>query len=166
MSEEKRRITEDDHVHDEWYEEAKEITEETLSEFVRHLMHDYVHDYGTVCHAVAACALATAYAGAEKQGITAFQASAVMWKFIRHWWYGSNRIGLTLVDYDHMLYPQDEYYFRRVISARTWELLKQCAAEELQSAKDRPRDIHPEVMAHWQSIVDGVVPFGYTVEEE
>lgn len=55
-------ITEDDGIHNGWYEEAKQHTTKTLPVFIQHLTEDYRHDYGTICHAVAAAALAAAHA--------------------------------------------------------------------------------------------------------
>ena len=40
-------ITEEEKVHEQLYEQAKEQTLATLPEFLRHLAQDYQHDYGT-----------------------------------------------------------------------------------------------------------------------
>ena len=58
-------------------------------------------DYGTVCHAIALSAVATAWAANKtaQGGITGFQAGAVMWEFIKNWSYSSNKTGMRLVDY-------------------------------------------------------------------
>ena len=99
------------HPEKEWFKQAKKQTIETLPEFMNHIMNDYCHDYGTVCHAVAACAMAAVYAANHHPsgGITGFQAGFVMWDIIRQTNYPSNKCGMKLIDYDNMLYPQYAY---------------------------------------------------------
>lgn len=108
-----KSITEEMGVHKQWYEEAKQTTLNTLPEFINHLVDDYEHDYGTICHALTAGALATLWAMNKTQqgGITGFQASAIMWEFIREWNYSGNKTGLRITDYDNFLYPQYEDLF-------------------------------------------------------
>lgn len=154
------KITEEQNVHQAWYEEAKKVTVEALPEFVRKLTQDYGHDYGTICHAIAAAAVAAAHAVEHSPvgGITGFQGGAVMWEFIRHW---QGIDGPTrLMQYDDMLFPQMEHKFR-AISAETWEHLQKKAKENLSG--DRAF-AHPDVVAHWKSIAKGKVPFGFAVE--
>lgn len=158
-----QKITEEMKVHEQWYEQARKVTHETLPEFVRHVCDDYEHDYGTICHAVAAAALAGAYAveHAPCGGITGFQSGAVMWEFIRAWQRFDGP--LRLVQYDDMLYPQHEYKFvDKTIDRYTWERLQKLAMEHL----TKENYASPRVIAHWQSIVDGVVPFGYSLNEQ
>src|SRR6266550_4316712 len=57
-----KHITESMHVHEAWYDEAQKMTAEQLPAFIQHLLTDYDHDYGTICHAVAAAAIAGAQA--------------------------------------------------------------------------------------------------------
>lgn len=158
-------INEDMHLEELWFVEAAEQTPATLMEFFNHVMNDYVHDYGTICHAVAACAIAAAWAANRSEGaqggITGFQAGFVMWDFIRRWEYSHNKTGMRLIDFDNMLYPQYEHRFDKAISRRVWESLQEQAKANLE-AKEYAAD---EVRAHWQSIVDGHVPFGYTVSD-
>ena len=147
----------------EWFSEACKQTRATFPQFFDHVMHDYKHDYGTICHAVAACALAAAYAGIKDEnygGISNFQASFIMWDFIQQWLYTSNKTGLRIVNYDDMLYPQCEYKFDKVISESVWRSLQKQAKEKL---KDCDHCAY-EVIEHWQRIANGEIPFGYRVE--
>jgi hypothetical protein len=159
----KQAINEEMHLETKWFAEAKKLTPETLMGFINHVMNDYVHDYGTVCHAVAACAIAAAWAANEAPGsgggITGFQAGFVMWDFIQQWGFPSNKCGLKIVDYDNMLYPQYETKFAKTLSKDTWEQLKKEAAINLKDCEH----CHPDVINHWKKIVGGDVPFGYTV---
>ena len=151
---------------DQWFQDAAKQTFDTLPEFIRHVMNDYVHDYGTVCHAISACAVATAWACNKMEGacggITGFQAGFVMWVFIRHWAYKNNKCGMKLLDYDNLLYPQCGYKFEKTISESVWKTVQE-EAKRLLSERDYA---HPYVIEHWKSIVDGNLPFGFKIGDE
>ena len=161
---EMQAITEEMNLHEEWFKQAREVkTVDELAAFVDHMLNGYYHDYGTVCHAVAACALAGAWLGAHSEGITHFQASFVMWDFIRRWLKPYNVCGLRLTDFDDMLFPQYRYRFEKTISKETWENLQKEAQRLLADKDRRPSS---DVENHWKSIVEGIVPFGYRIKEE
>lgn len=161
---EKKIITEEMGLHDEWYKRAKSMKPDDLPEFFREMTEDYVHDYGTVCHAMAAIGLAAMYAfnksDGARGGITGFQAGCVMWNVIRHMNYESNKCGLRLQNMDDLLYPQYEYKFT-AISEETWDSVKR----EAQNCLLEREYAHPAVVAHWKSIVDGNIPFGLRIED-
>lgn len=81
-----------------------------------------------------------------------------MWGFITGWDSSKKDKPLRLQDYSNMLFPQYADSFTE-ISKETWEWLQGQAQKNI----DEGRDVHPNVAAHWQSIVNGVVPFGYKV---
>jgi hypothetical protein len=163
-------ITEDDKaVLDQWRKEAKEQTLETLPAWLKHLSEDYDHDYGTICHAIALGAYAAAGVvdRGPHGGITGFQASAIMWEFMRYW---NNIEGpCRLMQYSNMLYPQYEDKYNKTIDKSTWEWLqKEARAKLYRVAEDRlGGQLEPTtlVLEHWQTIIDGKVPFGYTIEK-
>ena len=159
----KETVTEEMQPEKKWFAEADRMTEEELPNFFARIIHGYNHDYGTACHAVAACALAAAWAacGDSDIGLSGFQAGFVMWDFIRNWTKTGNKCGLRLVDYDDMLYPQYEYKFEKVIDERTWHTIQETAKEKLKTDGGCG-----SVRAHWQKIADGIVPFGYRVVDE
>lgn len=157
-----RQVTEAMKPEKDWFDRATNIeTPEQLAEFAKELLIDTQHDYGTVCHAVGAIALAGANLGAKIQGITGFQASFVMWDFIRQWNYSDNKCGLRIIDYDNMLYPQYEDNFNKIIAKERFELIQKQARTLLETSKNA----HPSIINHWKSIVDGKVPFGYSIAE-
>ena len=158
----KKIITEEMKLHDEWYKRAKSMKPDEFPEFFREMTEDYVHDYGTVCHAMSAIGLAAMFAfnnsNGASGGITGFQAGFVMWNIIYHMNYESNKCGLRLQDMDNLLYPQYEYKFT-TISKDTWDAVK----KEAQNCLLDRGDAHPDVVAHWKSIVDGNIPFGLKI---
>lgn len=183
-----KKITEEMRLHDEWYKEVKNITIETLPKFLKKLSEDYEHDYGTICHAVTASALAAAKAmdRSPQGGITGFQASCIMWGFIKEWMHIKNE-PLRLIKYDQMLYPQHSETFTS-ITHDTWKWLQKRAIEKLYKVLifkkfgikeilfrrfDKPgthysdqTNVHPEVFVHWKSVASGRVPFGYVVTRD
>lgn len=150
------------------YSEAKKQTSDTLPKFINHVMNDYELDYNTVVDAVAICAIAGAYTAdsCDQGGITGFQASYVMWKFIFNYMYSDNRIGMKLINFDDMLYPQYESKFDKVISKRTFKDLQKLAKEKIAEAEQSLGSVVPIVLNHWKSIVNGKVPFGYKLKED
>jgi len=157
-------IDEDDGIHLEWYKEVEGVrTTDDLVQFINHLLHDYNHDYGTICHAITAAAIAaakTVNSDPRQGGITGFQASCIMWLFIQQWMFKEGPMKLMV--YDQMLYPQNERQFTQTISADTWKFLQETAQEKLNTTTRAA----PKVIRHWESIVAGTVPFGYTVNPE
>jgi hypothetical protein len=148
-----------------WFTEARDGNT-SVDEFIKKLNDNYEHDYGTICKAVAAAAVKAAWAmNAQPQGgITGFQSGAVMWEFIQHWMSLEGQ-PLKLIHYNHMLYPQYDYKFDKVIDKSTWEWLQKKAKEYQLSAIESEAP-NSSVAQHWQSIIDGVVPFGYSVKKE
>ncbi len=150
---------------DEWKKEAGLVdSPDALARFVSHLTEDYGHDYGTIIHAMAA-AMNAAMSAVNKSasgGITGFQASCLGWMMIQKLFMVSEGEPLRLVHYENMLYPQYEDKFAKTISKETWEYLQKKANEFL---NDKPTGAAPSVTAHMESIRNGSVPFGYTVEE-
>lgn len=157
-----KAITEDMGLQKEWQKRAKEMTLDDLPAFLKELTEDYDHDYGTICHAIAAAAVAAAWAveRSPKGGVTGFQASCISWEMLRGW--GGISLGETgsrLLKMDDLLYPQYEHKFRQ-ISAETWEAVKKKARENIAAKSEH---VHPAVLAHWESVANGQVPFGMTV---
>jgi len=213
-------------IKEQWEKEAKEMTLEALPKFLKRLTEEYRHDYGTICSAMAVGAVATAYAvnKTPQGGITGFQAGAVMWDFISGWLFKDNKIGLTLINYDDLLYPQYEDSCN-TISSEIWKNLQKEAKKEIEKAdkaykkyllavseyeenmsifikkypdyltrkklvmgnnedweRERKKiesgfvfapeepyvmvDPNNNVYKHWVSIVNGEVPFGYTLKNE
>lgn len=163
LTEEENEIPHEFMVRDKLAEQRKQIkTFEELTAFIKDVEEHYNCGYGEAPRAIAQAALAVAWYLSSKFGITGFQAGATMWDFITGWKCLDNKCGLKLVDYDRMLYPQYYYQFNKTISSDTWEALQKQAQEYLVSSEHA----HPSVRTHWKNIVDGIVPFGYTVVDD
>lgn len=166
MSNERLKISEGSEefniILQEWEAQAKDMTLEKLPEFLNHLLNDYQHGYGTICHAIAIGSVAAALAmdKDEQGGITGFQGSAVMFEFMKKWDLGLRDVPFKLVNFENMLYPQYCDKFQKTITNKTWEYLQQKAKQNL----DERGMVHPDVKKHWEEIVEGIVPFGYIVE--
>lgn len=150
-------------LRDELREKRSNIkTFEELTAFLDYVEKNCNIGYGEAPRAMAQASLAVAWYLANKFGITGFQAGFVMWDFIRDWNYRNNECGLKITNYDDMLYPQYDYKFDKTIRSSVFADLQKEAKKRLEE-----RDgAHPAVVAHWQSIVDGVVPFGYEVSDD
>lgn len=151
-----------------WYAEAKKATPANFAEFVRKLMNDYEHDYGTICHAVAAAALAAAHAvdRSPSGGITGFQAQMIFWQFFRKWgaFSGDDEGPVGLRFYKQMIYPQCREKFEKTMPVETKDRIVELAKAEL--AKTDARNMDPEVRKHMQEVADGFLPWGYTVKKD
>lgn len=148
-----------------WYKKAEgtKSTEDLAN--LTNMLTSFKHDYNTSAIAPAVAALAAAHLVGGKLGITGFQAGAVFWEFFREWnpFLCDKDSPAIIVIYQNMLYPQYEHKFTdKILDKGTWEWLQKKARELL----DNQDDPHPDVKTHWQSIVDGIVPFGYTVKKD
>lgn len=137
-------------------------TFDDLVAFLKDVELNYGNGYGHAPRAIAQAALAVGHYLAGRYGITGFQASCVMWDFICDWQYPSNKSGLKIVNYDNMLYPQYAYKFGKTISTGTWLSIQ----EEAKARLAERGGAHPDVKAHWESIVAGRIPFGYVISDE
>jgi hypothetical protein len=133
-----------------------------LVKFLKDVEDNYNCGYGGAPRAIAQASLAVAWHLADVFGITGFQAGCTMWDFIRDWSYRGNQCGLKIVDYDNMLYPQYAHKYEKTISKEVWEALQKQAKENL---KDHTH-AHPDVIAHWKSIAEGYIPFGYKLSRD
>lgn len=150
-------------VQKELVEKRKDIHNvDELAAYLKDIEENYNFGYGVAPRAVAQGALAAAWHLCSKMGLTGFQAGVVMWDFVRDWNFRCNECGLKIVDYDEMLFPQYDHKFAKTISSHTWRALQKKAKEKLEN---RPH-AHPNVIAHWESIVRGEVPFGYSVTND
>ena len=88
-------------VKEQLKKERKDIKSfDDLVAFLQRVKDNCNTGYGTAPRAIAQAALATAWFLSSDFGITGFQASFVMWDFIRDWLYSGNECGMKIMDYD------------------------------------------------------------------
>ena len=68
----------------------------------------------------------------------------------------------SVTNYNDMLDPTNKRLFEKVLNQEVFEDLQQKAQELLDSTPDA----HPAFKKHWEMIVSGRVPFGYSIAEE
>ena len=68
----------------------------------------------------------------------------------------------SVTNYDDMLDPSNKNLFEKHMSLEAFEDLQQKANDLLETAPDA----HPALRKHWELIVQGRVPFGYSIAEE
>lgn len=151
----KKAITEESGEHRDWMKRAKAIkTPQELGKFVEELTTAYDHDYGTICHAIAAAAIAGAHAVERSPcgGITGFQAGAVMWEMIKGWGVWGDG-PLEMVEWSNLLYPQYDNRMPRTISKEQFERLREKA-----KAFDHGSPATNAVKNRMSMIADGQLP--------
>ncbi len=161
---EKIKVTEESGIHKEWMERAKKISStKELADFVDELLNKYSHDYGTICHAIAAAAIAGANC-VEKSpqgGITGFQAGCVMWQIIGGW--GSFDKGpKQMVQWYHLLYPQYDAELPRTISAEAFKEVVKEAKKILPTLGDTASIT---VLGRMKLIAEGILPNGMELRD-
>lgn len=167
MKELKITATEERDFREQAYEIAKSVnTPEELAEFVKFISNVPL-DYGTAVYAQCAAMLAAQHVmnQGKQGGITGFQAGFIGWEMVKKFM-SVGDCGLSLIDWENMLYPQYEERFEKTISRDIFEGLQKKAKECLAKTDNKRLMLHPDVRKHMESIVSGVVPFGYVLREE
>lgn len=117
------------------------------------------HDYGTCVYAMSMAAVAAFQYVGGQLGVTGFQASCADLEIIRR----TRHLEMfTIRNYEDLLYPQYAEKFDKTITSETWEALRKKATSLIENGGR----VHPDVAAHWQSIADGQLPFGFIVKEK
>lgn len=160
-------------IKEAWYNKAKtEIkSEDDLKQFateiIKHL--ENTHDGSDLYEESVYGAGALGYASVQMLsfvfGMTGFQMGCVMWELIKQLHLGRNKVGMMLLSYDDMLFPQYEYKFK-TLPKWAWESLQKEAKRLLEENKNSSFPAHKDVVEHWKNIADGIIPFGYEIEED
>ena len=163
MKDERNIVCEGDEIIVEWYKKAAQTkTTGELTDFIDGVCGVGDMDYGAAVHAATAVTVAASWLMSHKIGFSGFQASIIGLEYLMHWTHRDS-IGIRVTDYTNLLYPQYASYFEKTISKDFWDKLQEEAKRRLE---ENDKYVHPKVVAHWQSIVDGNVPFGFIVEDE
>ena len=150
--------------------EAKEILEkerknikslDDLMNYIQNIRDNYDIGYATAPRAIAQAALATSYYLADMFDITGFQASCVMWDFIKDWSFRGKKCRMKIIKYEDMLYTQYNNKLQKTNSKDTFEALQKAAENNLK----KHQFSSSAVIKHWKSILDSNVPFEYVIED-
>ena len=162
MENQENKVLDEMEMRDLLRDKRKKIeTLDDLIEFLTYVKDNCNYDYGVAPRSIAQASLATAWYFSNIFGITGFQAGFIMWDFIRDWKYQNNKLGLKIINYDDLLYPQYEDHFDKIMTKPMFEDLQKVAMEKLEKGEN----VAPEVRIHWMRIVNGLVPFGFKVVE-
>lgn len=162
MENQENKVLDEMEMRDLLRDKRKKIeTLDDLIEFLTYVKDNCNYDYGVAPRSIAQASLATAWYFSNIFGITGFQAGFIMWDFIRDWKYQNNKLGLKIINYDDLLYPQYEDHFDKIMTKPMFEDLQKVAMEKLEKGEN----VAPEVRIHWMRIVNGYVPFGFKVVE-
>jgi hypothetical protein len=157
---EKKFITEADGVQNEWYEQARGQTLETLPGFLAHLLDGYSHDQSTIVHAMVAGCMATISAmNAHPEGdIGSSQTSQLLGLFIRKW--AKIEGPAKIMSWAALLSPAYEEQVMTVPKdIAGW--IKGLAQQALDTGKYQG-DQH---RAHLEKIVAGQMPWGFKEQQ-
>lgn len=145
------------------YKKADTVRNRTdLSDLVRQII-SYNHDYGTIVYGCMA-AMKAAFNAVNRSpqgGISGFQAGAIGWECVRE--FMSIEPPSRILDFNNLLYPQYADKFEKTISADAWKDLQAKAKKNLD---DKDEHVSPRVIAHWEKIVAGEIPFGFQIKED
>lgn len=156
-----------------WMEEAKGVSDpEELQIFADKLIGHCADEteadfYEDSANSTAALAYAAIEMMAQQYGLTGFQIGCIMWRLIDKMVIEDHDVGMKLTNYNNMLFPQYEYRFEKTISKEHWEAMQKKAKKLIEEDEKNPYfRASEDVRKHWENIVAGEIPFGYTVEEE
>lgn len=155
-------------IRDEWYKRAKtEIqTPEQLKAFaeeISSMVESRDELYNDSSYGAAALALAAMNMMTHMYNMTQSQMVWVMRQTICQTLLSEHDCGIKLLNYGDMLYPQYEDRFSCEINADTFAKLREKAIDLVNENEKSKFPACNDVVDHWKSIVDGKVPFGYTV---
>lgn len=136
-----------------WYEEVKTINSKNkLNNFITKILCGYEHDYGTYVRAVAVCTKAfIRYYGSN---MTYLQANYLMWELIRKTFDNNDALGLQLIKFEDILYPQLLNSFVVEFDEATHQKVIDTAKKFLEEHQDATE----EVKEHWEKLATGWLP--------
>ncbi len=142
----------------------KPKTEQELFDFIHELTTEYVNDYGTCVHMCVALMKAMFNYFDELEGMTGFQVGCMKWEVLQEIFGVNDEIGMKLLRYENMLYPQyDKEFSKIIIDEQQRNKIIQLAKKELREAD--VDFIHPNVLMRWQQLAAGILPDYVEVEQ-
>lgn len=154
---------------DEWFEKASQVrTIEQFKELYDYLFNGNIcHTYDSAAHATSALAIAGGHLGSSTEGITGFQASYVKFDFLRQWDNIGKCVGLQVIDYDDLCFPQyvKKFPLKR-IKKDMWLAVQRACKEKLESLDVNGNRACYKVRQYWGDVCSGIIPSSVVVVEE
>lgn len=128
---------------------------------------EHKQDYDTI---IASCvaAMSAVRRVVSKQtnyGLSGHQAVGIGWEMLREFMFvtGPARV----IEYNHLLNPDNEAYFEKTITSEVWDHLRKTAKANIEAP---PVEGFPPpsqaLVSHWRSVAAGNLPFGFVVRDE
>jgi hypothetical protein len=152
----KQLVKANDGLQEQWYEQARQQTLETMPEFIRYLLDEYSHDAQTIVHAMVAGCLATLSAmNAHPEGdLGPSQSSQLLGLFIRKW---ARLDGpAKIMSWAALLDPEYEDQCMRV--PEEVSLYLRSLARQVLDSKTYKNESH---RIHLERIEQGEMPWGF-----
>ena len=148
-------------LNEEWLKfEPK--SEKELFRFIHELTTKYQNDYGTSVHLAVALMKAVFEYVEHLEGFTGFQVDCMKWLVLKKIFLVNDVIGMKLVKYSDILYPQYiEKFGKTIIDKEQHNLIVKMAKDKL--AKHSMASV--SVIEHWKRLVAGWLPTYIVVEE-
>ena len=158
-------------IWDEWFEKAKQVqTIEQFKELYDYLFNgDIQHTYDSAVHATSALAIAGAWLGAAKEDITGFMAAHVKFDFLQEWDNVGREVGLQVINYDKLCYPQYvENFPVKEIELDMWLAVQRACKEHLEDICYDTTGYTPcyDVRQYWGDVCNGIIPSNLVVVKE
>lgn len=154
-----------------WLKRAKEVSIEEIPNFINELINSVdweINDdgYANIIKVMYISMMATFYGvnNSENGNITGSQVQTLAWKLFMKLMGIEEGTPLKMINYEGMLNPYNGSYFDKIIDKEFFEWLQNKARELLKDNNCSPTD--SDIIVHLLKIVDGEVPFGYTLKEE
>lgn len=149
---------------EQWYELANTIDVDNLTTFAKTLKAT-TNTPEEILHSVVAAIKATTEAmlkDVEIEGMENIRniVSTLAYRKINNLGEGFT----SVTDFDNMLNPQAKQLFDKYITEDAFLDLQQKAINLLKETEEQ--EVHPALVAHWNSIAQGRVPFGYIIFED
>lgn len=147
----------------ELYDKIKQVDSiDKFNSFYKEITNQPINE-GNIVEMASAFILAAANTLVQKypKMFTKDRSGEIMWNFIRSWLPEFSFSPLRMLIYEDLLYPQFARNFK-TISQDIFEWIQNTAKNHL----ERHKDASPDLKVHWQSIIDGQIPYGLILEEE
>jgi len=131
-----------------WIEKGQNTKIGNFQEFLNDMIENIPVSYGNVVYSTAIASSTIAHILSSHYGITGFQAGCVQWEWIRQWGIFSSEVGLRMLNYQDMCYPQHESSFT-TISKDTFERMQTFCQDRIEKS-NQDYETYKETLSEWK----------------